>query len=240
MKASEIEALFPGRVSAACGWCEPHTVKVYRELRNEERPEGFSRWAEKRQREFRAGRHFADQALAPWFEREALRERAIPRDEDGVPLFPSGLSGSITHTGRATTFAAAVVGPGDCPLGLDAELRSSWSSKLSDSILGVDEQSNLARRATTLSLQLKAPDEVGLLAFSAKEAFYKCVFPRTRIRLGFRDVEFRLVDEQSFTVQLRTPHLALPQCLRGRLFLSEDLVVCGVFWPPRDSTSGGI
>ncbi len=195
---------------------------------SEEIPDSFPRWVEKRQREFRAGRHHAKQALLELGE----PTDALPRDQDGVPIFPARFSGSITHTGRQKIFAAAAVTHLPLRVGLDAETIDIWSHPLSDRILRPEEEEALTRQSYRLPLQLQSLDSIGVLAFSAKEAFYKCVFPHLRTWIGFHDVLFHLGEAPgTFLIEPQRPDLPeLPSRLDGRFVCTEQYVICGVTW----------
>ncbi len=236
----DLTQLFDTPCQVSYGEVHPEDVSQLPALHPDECPQRFSTWAEKRRREFLAGRYHARLALA-------LAGRspcALPRDPDGVPAFPPGVTGSITHTGREVTFAAAVVTTTGANLGLDAEERRSLPSDMSAHILSEGERANLARRPTALRVEgLKSDGELSLLAFSAKEAFYKAIFPRLRCRLGFHDVHFELRAVETGAGPLRgqfdlsllqRPSEASPKKLSGRFTLTPRFAVCGVTWHPTD------
>lgn len=147
------------------------------------------RWSQKRTWEYRAGRHCARRAL------RALGidpSAGVGRDPSGVPLWPAGVSGSITHTGsHADRFAACVLTRHLQSLGIDAELDEPLASELLPRVLTATEWA-FARREFLSELEL---GRHALRVFSAKEAFYKCQYPLTRTFLGFHDVETRFVPE---------------------------------------------
>lgn len=138
--------------------------------------------SERRLLEFRAGRHCARQALC------ALGAGAVPvlRGADRAPVWPSGVTGSITHaSGRDAGFAGAAVAriTDVRALGLDAELDVPLDDDLLPLVLTPRERA---------ALEHAAPHErawLGKLVFSAKESFYKCQYALTREFLEFGDVE---------------------------------------------------
>lgn len=146
------------------------------------------RWSEKRLGEFRAGRHCARRALALLGAEPAALQEGLTSDERGVPRWPAGFAGSISHTGRGPTlFAASVVTRSARSLGLDVEGDAALREELRERVL-TSEEVRLAR------LEHHTDHEEGrraLLVFSAKEAFFKCQFPVSRIHLGFHEVEIR-------------------------------------------------
>src|SRR5690606_33698949 len=107
MSVEALRKLFDDHISVttSSGTTPPDQVSALSPLLPEETPLGYDSWAEKRRREFRAGRHHAKHALLA----AGAPSACILRDADGVPQFPSGFSGSITHTGRSKTYAAAIV-----------------------------------------------------------------------------------------------------------------------------------
>ncbi|MBC9251635.1 4'-phosphopantetheinyl transferase [Pseudomonas alcaligenes] len=134
----------------------------------------------KRQGEYLAGRLCARQAL-----QQLCGQALVPgRDEDGVPIWPAGTLGSITHgAGQA---AALVARSGDWQgLGLDLEkgLSAERAAKLAGEIL------------TPAELQRGAglhPDEFArlvTLTFSLKESLFKALYPLVLTRFYFHDAE---------------------------------------------------
>jgi 4'-phosphopantetheinyl transferase EntD len=183
-----------------------------------------SSFAPKRLREFRAGRQVARRALGEL----GLEPRALERDADGVPVFPSGLVGSITHTGRSHTFAAAAVLPGARGLGLDAETLRELGPEIGARIFGREELADFAKRPS-----------LALIGFSAKEAYYKCVFPSLRQVLEFHDVHLTLEhleakegqERGSFRARsARAERLGGPAELLVRFTTDSERVLCLAVW----------
>lgn len=220
-------------VWASWGQVTPQSIAGLSALEPEEIPPGYGRWVEKRQREYRAGRHHARAALAA----AGLERAQVRRGEDGLPLFPAGYHGTISHTGRLQTWAAAVVASAPHRIGLDVEERRALSEGMIRTVLSPEERRMWAGR---LPLRLAGAEfteaEAALLAFSMKEAFYKTVSPVTGIYLGFHDVAVALGAEPgSFTARLARAHpehegAGGPPALTGRFQLSEAHVACGVTW----------
>lgn len=243
MVSEDLRNLFDERlrVVTSAGLTESHEVERLSALTTDEVPQGFYSWAEKRRREYRCGRHHARQALSL----AGGTLAPILRDSDGVPLFPQGFAGSITHTGRSRTLAAAAVAPGSLNLGIDAEELQDLPEDMIEYILSRSERERL-REDLRSDSSLSFKEGLGaLVAFSAKEAFYKCVFPKLRCRLGFHDVEFRLKRQAThelpgeFVVSIvRTGIPGAPQQLEGRFLKNDAYVLCGVSWsglPPDES-----
>lgn len=202
---------FEGRV----GFCE---------LDRPELPSGTTfdvppAWGEKRRRDFLAGREAARLAL------EKLGVRGeVGRDPSGVPLFPSGTVGSITHTGRQVTRAFSLVATGADHLGIDAEEVRELDLALRSYIADDSELDGLLRAQVR-------PDALAIAAFCAKEAFYKCVFPELRRFVGFKDVVIQCephgTNRWNCVLTLKSESLARP----GTILVSGRLVLCAV-WNP--------
>lgn len=136
---------------------------------------GMERWAVKRIREFSSGRVCARRAL------EALGRPsvAIHRRDDRAPIWPVGVTGSITH---CDDVAAAVLAPVDvirC-LGLDIECRGRISSELHATLFTLRETDAIARGVSST------------LLFAAKEAIYKALHPVAGVFIGFTEMELRI------------------------------------------------
>jgi 4'-phosphopantetheinyl transferase EntD len=153
----------------------------------EEEPH-IARAIDQRRREFTAGRNCARRALA------ALRvaPAAIGVGPAGEPLFPPGVSGSITHTGQYC--AAAVVASEDiASIGIDADTRRPLPAGAVDVILRPDERQTLT---------IAAPF-AGKLVFCIKEAFFKAYFQRAARYLDFQDAHVTLMpSERRFEIRV--------------------------------------
>jgi 4'-phosphopantetheinyl transferase EntD len=131
----------------------------------------------KRQREFRAGRAAARQSLkligAPSI--------SIPPAADRTPIWPSGYIGSISHC-ESLCGAIAASSSDLFGIGLDLESAQVLTEDIIPLVLDVSEEECIIREAK-LGRGLSAA-----LAFSAKEAFYKAVYPVERRLMDFLDV----------------------------------------------------
>jgi 4'-phosphopantetheinyl transferase EntD len=152
----------------------------------------ITRVVAKRRRAFAFGRACA---------RAALRlDVAIPIGKGGAPVWPPGITGSITHTDE---HAAAVIGR--IPIGIDLESLAN------------------AARTPDLLAMVALPSEreqPAALVFSAKESVYKCLYPTAGHFLDFHDVELAFGDG-TFTV-LRAAGYAQP--VQGRFAIGADHV----------------
>lgn len=151
---------------------------------------------EKRRREFTAGRNCA---------RRALEQLGVEPVEIGVgnfrePLFPAGISGSITHTQEYC--AAAVIRTGSVmSIGIDAEFNQPLDRAVADLVLTPNEQ----RMIGAFSYGCCAD----ALVFSIKEAFFKAIFPFVRQYIEFSDAIVALsATDRRFLVSLQKKGMA--------------------------------
>ncbi|MFF0544453.1 4'-phosphopantetheinyl transferase Npt [Nocardia thailandica] len=141
---------------------------------------------EKRRRDFIGARHCARLAL------EQLGEPpvAIGKGERGMPLFPRGIVGSLTH---CDGYRAAVLGHAlrFRSVGIDAEPHGALPDGVLDSVSLPAERDWLAGTPAD-GLHLDR------LLFCAKEATYKAWFPLTLRWLGFEEAHI------TFEIEART------------------------------------
>jgi enterobactin synthetase component D len=140
----------------------------------------------KRKREFLSGRVAGMRAL----KRMNIEVNAILRLEDGRPLWPAGSCGSLSHS---DTYACAVVARTEdyLSLGVDLEPTTSMSQLLQirSQFLTPEEERALA-------------PEQALIAFSAKEALYKTIYPLAQTYFGFHAARVTELNENGVTLDL--------------------------------------
>ncbi|ELF1045342.1 enterobactin synthase subunit EntD [Enterobacter asburiae] len=147
----------------------------------------------KRKAEHLAGRIAAAHALG------AIHERAIPGiGPSGEPLWPEGVSGSITHSGAQAM--AVVVRHQDALVGIDCEaiLPDREAREIQDGIVDAQEAICLTHSGYPFALALT-------LAFSAKESLFKALFPQVRTYMGFDCARIMTLDERTLTLALTRP-----------------------------------
>lgn len=120
--------------------------------------------------EFAAGRRAARLALT---RAGCQGDAALEQDADGLPLWPAGWLGSISHTDRLAAAVVAVAGHASARvIGLDLE-----------PLMGVSAAMEIAMDAAPEHVTpAAAPGYAAEITriFSAKEALYKALFPSTR------------------------------------------------------------
>ena len=148
-----------------------------------------------RAREFAAGRIAARAAL----HHLGLPPARIPMSADRAPLWPAGLTGSITHSARACL--AAVARRSDIlSLGLDLAEEGSVTEDLWTAILLPEERAWLATQPAPRRRSLAT------VLFSAKEASYKAQYPISRTLIRFRRaLRLALRMPERFAAEFRQP-----------------------------------
>lgn len=134
----------------------------------------------KRQGEYLAGRLCAREAL-----RQLCGQALVPgRDEEGVPIWPAGVVGSITHgAGRAAAMVASRRDWRGLGLDLEKQLSAERAAKLAGEILTPTE----LQRAEGLDPLAFA--RLVTLTFSLKESLFKALYPLVLKRFYFHDAE---------------------------------------------------
>lgn len=176
---AELAALFPAGAVAA----HRHEFTSPCDLSQDE-INFVSACSESRINDFLAGRACARLALKEL----GIEGFSLLSAKDRQPLWPAGITGSITHTDGYT--AAVVIRQGSVrSVGVDSEVVGAVHEGLWPRICTPAELEDLRSFAGT------GPDERAALTFAAKEAFYKSQFPLTGEWVGFQDVAIELQEE---------------------------------------------
>ena len=135
----------------------------------------------KRRAEFATGRVLARKAFAAM----GIPSVPLPPLANRAPAWPSGIVGSVSHTDG---YCAVVVGrmPPLRSIGLDVETLRLLDASVTALILTDREQARLRDQPR------ERRNDLALLIFSCKEAYYKCQHPISGGFLDFRDVELEL------------------------------------------------
>lgn len=132
-------------------------------------------FAPERLQTFSVGRFCARKSM----ELMGCQAMPIPVGDDRAPVWPAGITGSISHTQGLA--GALVCSTGHhASIGLDIERRAVVDRSLWDMLFDEQELQRIAGAAE--------PDELATLYFSLKESYYKMQYPLTRRFLDFRDV----------------------------------------------------
>lgn len=200
-----------------------HDLTNYHALHPQERAL-VSHAVEVRQAEFGDTRWCAHRALHDLGLPGILADQPILRGEQGMPLWPAGYTGSLTHTDGLRAAIAAHSSDWRS-LGLDVEP----ADPLPDDVLG-----SIARRGEFAQLKrlgdkgLTCPDR---LLFCAKEATYKAWFPMTKRWLGFEDAEIILRDDGTFISYLLVRPTPVPY-IEGQWLVHDGYIIAITHVPP--------
>lgn len=137
-----------------------------------------------RLREFSAGRHAARLAMGD-------PHQPIPQGPDRAPVWPKGLSGSITHSRNACLAAVTRARH----IGLDLEEDEGLAGELWDTVLLPGEQ--------VWAQSQPDPGLASKLIFSAKEAAYKAQYTVSRRLFGFDTLSLQINETGFFATFLR-------------------------------------
>ena len=169
----------------------------------------------KRIEEFAAGRACARRALAELGHTPA----ALPRGADRAPLWPAGVTGSITHSDGYC--AAALASQAEfAAIGIDAESIGRVDEAIVRRVCTPGERARLAE------LDSEHRAEAATILFSAKEAFFKCQHALGGTLNEFHDIELWLEDGAFRVVPRQPAPLRLP--LEGRYTIAGGTVFTGI------------
>ncbi len=228
----------PGDVNQYRSALLPHQARQFRlhlerplppEIELIATPLTLERALPKRQRQFRAGRYCAMKAM------EALDPcfagQQVGRAAGGAPLWPQGLTGSITHTDDFVS--AAVASTTDAvALGIDTE-RIMSESQARDVGRMVAWPAEVAHARAAGMTRLEALT----LVFSAKESIFKSLHPMVGQYFDFRDVRIVGIDAQAHTFTARivrtlSERFPAQTMLQGRFEVELPWVHTGIALQP--------
>jgi len=190
------------------------------DIHPEERSQ-VERAVESRRREYAAGRLLA-RALLSGIEAGGA---PLTNGPDRAPVWPAGIVGSITH---CTALCAVAVADAKtvAGIGIDVERAGPLPDNVVARILAPAEREAIAR----LPLPLRTIAD--RLVFSAKEAAYKALYPRTKEFLDFSDLHVELDRSGDpageFVVTPTRPMGLLPAPVRGRYRVEGVLLATAV------------
>jgi 4'-phosphopantetheinyl transferase EntD len=163
----------------------------------------------KRRAEFQAGRTYARAALLAL----GIAPGPIAAGNDRAPVWPPGITASITHDDTYCGVIAATISD-FAAVGIDIDSATPLDGAL---VRDVCSAAELEQRAA-IEGQLGA--DVPKLIFCAKESAYKAYFSLTRVTLEFADVEIRLAPgRDTFTATVLATAPPMPtygRTLEGR------------------------
>jgi 4'-phosphopantetheinyl transferase EntD len=191
-----------------------------------ERP-AVERAVVERRREFVAGRLLARRAM----HRLGHPIVPIPAGADGAPVWPAGLTGSITH---ARTWCAVALARRTSvrTVGIDVEEEEPLAPELWPTVCTDREFGWL------YSLPAKRRGLAAKLMFSAKESAYKALYQITRRFLDFSAMSIDFAKDGSWQATLRVTcgdEFAKGHRIRGRWRVSMGLIATAATLPRNSS-----
>lgn len=218
-----IEKILPPQVACAEAFDDPPDAVLY-----PEEEAVICAAVDKRRREFRTVRHCARQALG----RLGIAPAPLLPGERGMPQWPPGVVGSMTH---CAGYRAAAVGHGRdlLTVGIDAEPHDVLPPDVLRYIARTEEQVMLTEFAA-----MNRGTRWDRVLFCIKEAVYKAWFPLTRKWLGFEDAVVTIdpptgyAAEGSFCASFLVAGTTLDGApltgFHGRWLVAHGLVVAGI------------
>ncbi|MFG2432796.1 4'-phosphopantetheinyl transferase [Streptomyces sp. NPDC048590] len=181
---------------------------------------------DRRRHEFAAVRACARRAMATL----GLPPAPVLSGRRGMPLWPEGTVGSMTHCDGFR--AAALAWASDArAVGIDAEPNEPLPP-------GVWEMISLPSERARLPREVEDPlIHWDRLLFSAKESVFKTWYPLTRIELDFdeADITFRrgpaTPTEGTFTAELSQTAPGMPRSYEGKWLIGDGFAVTAIVLP---------
>ncbi len=211
-----LEGIFDASVSVAESTLSEDTTTLY----PEERVAMVGAY-KRRIREFTAGRSCARQAM----KQLGLPEMAIPIGPDRAPIWPLGITGSISHSSTRCAAAVARHSDGIHAIGLDVEEETPLDAFFAEEICTARERDWLDQQPSGRRGELLKA------IFSAKECTYKCQYQLTRRMFGFETVHIELsLAEEAFAAYFHVdvPPFRLYDRLNGSIRFRDGHVVTGM------------
>ena len=172
-------------------------------------------YGESRRRDFVAGRTVARRAL------HKLGHGAVPilKNESGAPIWPSGVTGSISHSGGHCATAVASMTEVSA-LGLDIQEIMEVDTEFARTVMRADDRHEINETISGVG--------VALIYFSIREAVYKAYNPDTGAFLEFHDVAVDLdLEAKTFNARINSSKPPLGcgrRQLSGRIELTQRFV----------------
>lgn len=172
---------------------------------------------EKRCQDFATGRWCARQAL----QQLGIEPAAIPVGPHREPIWPAGVAGSISHT---QGYYCAAASTDRRSLGIDAEnIHNDVDLNTISSIFTPQEYTWVQ------SASPEAFKNLFYITFSAKESFYKCMFPLVGQYIDFRDaaVEIDFINYRYEITLLKKLNISYDSGMRfqGNFWVYKDILL---------------
>jgi 4'-phosphopantetheinyl transferase EntD len=219
-----------GLLPPAVAFAEMHLSELPDPLLGSE-PEMIEGASARRKVEFTAGRSCARRALA-LLGRPA---EPIPAAADRLPIWPPGITGSISHSQSHCVAAVAFKTSTVQTLGIDIEQADAVDLDLADAICTRTERDWLVRQSAGMRQRLLT----GI--FSAKESVFKAQYHLSRALFGFDTIHLDLAFEHGvFSARFERDVLPFNSgyVTSGRIAFRRGHVVTAVTIPPSSYLGG--
>ena len=176
---------------------------------------------EKRDREFKTGRFCAQHCL-----KQLSIDAEIPVDTDRKPVWPDGITGSISHS-ENFAWAATLKQDAFNGIGIDTEVIVDDST-----LQQVFEEITLSEERDLLQQIHSDLNTAFTIVFSAKESIYKCLYPMNERYFGFHDVRLTDIsdDTVTFTQQPSNPNFSsAPRNLTVRFAVAHQDIFTSIW-----------
>jgi len=137
----------------------------------------------------------------------ALNRQAIPAiGNNGEPLWPTGITGSISHSG--TQAVAICREKGLAGIDCEAIIDERETIEIQDGVINPQEAQLLTNSGYPFALAFT-------LTFSAKESLFKALFPQVQAWMGFDSARITALNAHTLTLTLTRP---LPPFAQNQAF----------------------
>lgn len=153
-------------------------------------PDNIRKAVAKRKSEYLAGRYLAKLALAD----KGINNFKLLSDDNRCPLWPNGITGSISHT-QNIAFCVLANNANSKGLGVDVEywIKKQSESLIQDSIIDDSEKHLIENSALPFNQGFT-------LVFSAKESLFKALYPQIGRYFGFSSAKLTRIDLNKATI----------------------------------------
>lgn len=167
----------------------------------------------KRRAEFLAGRYCAHKSLLS-FEHTNIN---IDADNHGCPLWPSKITGSISHS-NTRAVAATSLKSNYRGIGIDIEniIDHSVYQEIKEQILFDKEHQIIKQAQGELSASL-----LFTIIFSVKESFFKAAYPEVKRYFDFSSVSILRIDQKNKTILIQVNKTLSENLAFGKEILAE-------------------
>lgn len=192
-------------------------------------PERIAKSVRRRQAEFFFGRLAARAGMTL----QGFRPHEVPIGPQRQPLWPDGVTGSISHS---ETLAAAIVAPAAELSGVGIDIETVVNTEeMRVALLGTAIDAREFAYLQTLQC-MHDMDTLLTLAFSAKEALFKGAFGAVGRYFDFTAARIRAIDAERGLVELVLQEtlsgefLETQTCLVGYQLLLDNALLTGFAW----------